>query len=186
LTAPDQGPASVLAVHRSSSHSFSKFAEDAVTLVPGLGVQGDAHSGATVQHRSRVARDASQPNLRQVHLLHAELFDALMQAGFAVWPGELGENITTRGIDLLGLATGTRLHLGESAVIELTGLRNPCSQLDRFQRGLMAAVLDRDAAGRLVRKAGVMAVVLVAGQVLAGDPIRIEQPGGIGRPLEPV
>jgi MOSC domain-containing protein YiiM len=137
-------------------------------------------------HRSRVARDASQPNLRQVHLLHAELFDELMQAGFAVWPGELGENITTRGVDLLGLATGTRLHLGESAVIELTGLRNPCSQLDRFQRGLMAAVLDRDAAGRLVRKAGVMAVVLAAGQVLTGDPIRIERPDGIARPLEPV
>jgi hypothetical protein len=186
LTVPGDGAASVLAVHRSSSHSFSKFAEDAVTLVPGLGVQGDAHSGVTVQHRSRVARDASQPNLRQVHLLHAELFDELMEAGFAVWPGELGENITTRGIDLLGLATGTRLHLGESAVIELTGLRNPCSQLDRFRRGLMAAVLDRDAAGRLVRTAGVMAVVLAAGQVLAGDPIRIERPDGIARPLEPV
>lgn len=186
MTVPADGAASVLAVHRSSSHSFSKFTEDAVTLVPSLGVQGDAHSGVTVQHRSRVARDASQPNLRQVHLLHAELFDELMEAGFAVWPGELGENITTRGIDLLGLATGTRLHLGESAVIELTGLRNPCSQLDRFQRGLMAAVLDRDAAGRLVRKAGVMAVVLAAGQVLAGDPIRIERPDGMGRPLEPV
>lgn len=186
MTAPAEGAASVLAVHRSSSHSFSKFAEDVVTLVPGLGVQGDAHSGATVQHRSRVARDASQPNLRQVHLLHAELFDELMEAGFAVWPGELGENITTRGVDLLGLATGTRLHLGESAVIELTGLRNPCSQLDRFQRGLTAAVLDRDAAGRLVRKAGVMAVVLAAGPVLPGDPIRIERPGGIARPLEPV
>jgi hypothetical protein len=186
LTTPAAAAASVLAVHRSSSHSFSKFAEDAVTLLPGLGVQGDAHSGSTVQHRSRVARDASQPNLRQVHLLHAELFDELMQAGFAVWPGELGENITTRGVDLLGLATGTRLHLGESAVIELTGLRNPCSQLDRFQRGLMAAVLDRDAAGRLVRKAGVMAVVLAAGQVLAGDRIRIERPDGMARPLEPV
>lgn len=186
MTAPDHGAASVLAVHRSSSHSFSKYAEDAVTLVPGLGVQGDAHSGATVQHRSRVARDPSQPNLRQVHLLHAELFDELMEAGFAVWPGELGENITTRGVDLLGLATGTRLHLGESAVIELTGLRNPCSQLDRFQRGLTAAVLDRDGAGRLVRKAGVMAVVLAAGPVRPGDPIRIERPGGIARPLEPV
>lgn len=186
MTAAQDGTASVLAVHRSSSHSFSKFAEEAVALVPGLGVQGDAHSGATVQHRSRVARDASQPNLRQVHLLHAELFDELMAAGFAVWPGELGENITTRGVDLLGLAAGTRLHLGAQAVIELTGLRNPCSQLDRFQKGLMAATLDRDGDGRLVRKAGVMAVVLQAGEVRAGDAVRIEAPAGPLRALEPV
>ncbi|MDB5941314.1 MAG: hypothetical protein JWQ13_880 [Ramlibacter sp.] len=180
------GTASVLAVHRSGSHSFSKFAEDAVTLLPGLGVQGDAHSGATVKHRSRVARDASQPNLRQVHLLHAELFDELMESGFAVWPGELGENVTTRGLDLLSLATGTRLHLGADAVVELTGLRNPCSQMDRFQRGLMAATLARDAAGRLVRKAGVMAVVLAAGEVRPGEAIRVELPCGAARPLEPV
>ncbi|MFC5497509.1 MOSC domain-containing protein [Caenimonas terrae] len=183
MTAP---PASVVAVHRSGSHSFSKFAEDAVTLVPGIGVQGDAHSGTTVQHRSRVARDPSQPNLRQVHLLHAELFDELMEAGFPVWPGELGENLTTRGVDLLALATGTRLHLGESAVVEVTGLRNPCSQIDKFQRGLTAAVLDRDAAGNLVRKAGVMAVVLAGGQVRPGDVIRIEAPAGPLRALEPV
>ncbi len=176
----------VVAVHRSSSHSFSKFAEDTVTLLPGLGVQGDAHSGATVQHRSRLARDASQPNLRQVHLLHAELFDELMAAGFAVWPGDMGENITTRGVDLLGLATGTRLHLGPGAVVEVTGLRNPCSQIDRFQRGLMAAVLDRDGEGRVVRKTGVMAVVLAGGDVQAGDAIRIEPPAGAPRPLEPV
>ena len=176
----------VLAVHRSGSHSFSKFAEDTVTLVPGLGVQGDAHSGATVRHRSRVARDPSQPNLRQVHLLHAELFDELMEADFAVWPGELGENITTRGVDLLSLATGTRLHLGDSAVVELTGLRNPCSQLDKFQRGLMSAVLARDAAGNLHRKAGVMAVVLAAGEVRPGDAIRVQPPAGAHRALEPV
>ena len=179
-------PASVVAVHRSSSHNFSKHAEESVTLLPGLGVQGDAHSGTTIKHRSRVARDASQPNLRQVHLLHAELFDELMEAGFPVWPGDLGENITTRGIALLGLATGTRLHLGDSAIVELTGLRNPCSQLDKFQRGLMAAVLDRDAAGNLVRKAGVMSVVLAAGEVRPGDTIRIEPPAGAERPLEPV
>lgn len=178
--------ATVLAVHRSSSHGFSKHAEDAITLLPGLGVQGDAHCGATVRHRSRVARDAGQPNLRQVHLLHAELFDELMDAGFPVWPGELGENITTRGIDLLGLAAGTRLHLGDSTVVELTGLRNPCSQLDKFQRGLMGAVLDRDATGNLVRKAGVMAVVLAAGEVRAGDPIRVVAPAGPARPLQPV
>jgi MOSC domain-containing protein YiiM len=181
-----EGTPAVLAVHRSSSHSFGKFAEDTVMLLPGLGVQGDAHSGATVQHRSRVAKDAGAPNLRQVHLLHAELFDELMEAGFAVWPGELGENITTRGIGLLALPTGTRLHLGASAVVELTGLRNPCSQLDKFQRGLMAAVLDRDAAGTLVRKAGVMGVVVVGGEVQAGDAIRIEAAPGPARALEPV
>jgi MOSC domain-containing protein YiiM len=176
----------VVAVHSSTSHSFSKFAEEAVTLLEGLGVEGDAHAGRTVQHRSRVARDASQPNLRQIHLLHAELFDELMAAGFAVWPGDLGENVTTRGIDLLGLPTGTRLRLGDSAVVELTGLRNPCSQIDRFQRGLMAAVLDRDAAGRLVRKAGAMAVVVQGGEVKAGAAIGIELPAGPARPLEPV
>ena len=163
----------VLAVHRSSSHSFSKFAEESITLVEGLGVSGDAHSGRTVKHRSRVARDPSQPNLRQVHLLHAELFDELMAGGFAVWPGDLGENITTRGIDLLALSTGTRLRIG-GAVVEVTGLRNPCSQIDRFQQGLMAAVLDRDVEGRLVRKAGVMGVVVVGGEVRPGDPIHVE------------
>jgi hypothetical protein len=181
-----EGAPVVMAVHRSSNHSFTKFAEEAVTLVPGLGVQGDAHAGATVKHRSRVARDASQPNLRQVHLLHAELFDELMEAGFAVWPGDLGENVTTRGVDLLGLATGTRLHLGEQAVVEVTGLRNPCSQLDKFQKGLTAAVLDRDAVGNLVRKAGVMAIVISGGEVQRDDAIRIEPPAGEARPLEPV
>jgi MOSC domain-containing protein YiiM len=184
--APRQERATVLAVHRSSSHDFSKYAQEALTLVAGLGVQGDAHAGATVKHRSRVARDASAPNLRQVHLLHAELFAELMEAGFAVWPGDLGENITTRGLDLLGLPTGARLHLGATAVVELTGLRNPCSQLDRFQPGLMKAVLERDGAGRLVRKAGVMAVVLAGGEVQPSDAVRVELPAGAARPLEPV
>ena len=141
--------AQVVAVHRSGSHSFSKHAEDAVTLVPGIGVQGDAHAGVTVKHRSRVRRDPSSPNLRQVHLMHAELFDELMARGFAVWPGDLGENVTTRGLDLLALPTGARLRLGERAVVEVTGLRNPCSQLDRFQPGLMAAVLDKRPDGAL-------------------------------------
>jgi len=166
----------VQAVHCSASHSFSKFAEDAITLLEGMGVRGDAHAGTTVRHRSRVARDATQPNLRQVHLLHAELFDELMAAGFAVWPGELGENITTRGLDLLALPTGTRLRIGATAVVEVTGLRNPCSQLDRFQPGLMAAVLDRDEQGQLVRKAGVMAVVVAQGVVEAGDAIVVQPP----------
>lgn len=176
----------VIAVHRSSSHSFSKFAEDAIALVPGLGVEGDAHAGATVRHRSRVRRDPTQPNLRQVHLLQAELFDELMERGHAVWPGDMGENVTTRGVDLLRLPTGTRLRLGAQAVVELTGLRNPCSQMDRFQPGLMAAVLGRDPQGALVRKAGVMAVVLEGGAVHPGDGIEVLLPQGPPRPLEPV
>ena len=175
----------VLAVHRSSSHSFSKFAEDAVTLVPGLGVAGDAHAGATVQHRSRLARDPSAPNLRQVHLLQAELFDELVARDFAVFPGDLGENITTHGVDLLALPAGTRLLLGPEAEIEITGLRNPCSQIDRFQRGLTAAVLEKQG-DRLVRKAGVMGIVHTGGAVRAGDPIVVRLPPPPHRPLEPV
>ncbi len=176
----------VLAVHRSSSHSFSKFAEEAIILVQGLGVEGDAHCGATVKHRSRVARDPSQPNLRQVHLLHAELFDELIASGFAVWPGDMGENITTRGLDLLALPTGTRLRLGGQAMVELTGLRNPCTQIDRFQQGLTAAVLDRDAQGALVRKAGVMAVVVAGGEIRPGDAIAVVPAPLPHRALEPV
>jgi MOSC domain-containing protein YiiM len=153
-------------------------------VIEGLGVEGDAHAGATVQHRSRVARDPSQPNLRQVHLIHAELHDELCAAGFAVAPGQMGENVTTRGVDLLGLPTGTRLHLGSSAVVEVTGLRNPCVQIDRFQQGLMAATLDRDAAGNLIRKAGIMSIVLADGDVRAGDAIAVELPATAHRPLQ--
>lgn len=178
--------ASVIAVHRSSSHSFSKFAEESITLLEGLGVEGDAHAGTTVKHRSRVARDPNQPNLRQVHLLHAELFDELVEQGHAVFPGDMGENLTTRGVDLLALPTGTRLLLGAEAVVELTGLRNPCSQIDRFQPGLTAKVLDRDANGALVRKAGVMAVVRRGGVVRAGDGIVVQLPQGPHDPLQPV
>lgn len=176
----------VVAVHRSSSHSFSKFSEDAITLIAGLGVEGDAHAGATVKHRSRVARDPAAPNLRQVHLLQSELFDELVQRGFAVFAGDLGENLTTRGLDLLALPAGTCLRLGAQAEVEVTGLRNPCSQLDRFQPGLMAAVLDRDAAGALVRKAGVMAVVRRGGVVRSGDAIVVQLPPAPHRPLQPV
>jgi MOSC domain-containing protein YiiM len=157
-----------------------------IRLVTGRGVEDDAHSGATVKHRSRVARDPSQPNLRQVHLIHAELHEALRAAGFAIAAGQMGENVTTRGVDLLALPTGARLHLGESAVVEVTGLRNPCVQLDGIQAGLMAAVLDRDADGNLIRKAGVMAIVLADGEVRPGDPIRVELPAEPHRPLAPV
>jgi MOSC domain-containing protein YiiM len=142
--------------------------------------------GETVKHRSRVRRDPTQPNLRQVHLIHTELFDELRDKGFDVKPGDLGENITTSDIDLLGLPTGTRLHIGASAVVEVTGLRNPCIQLDTFRKGLMAATLDKDAAGNLVRKAGVMSVVLAGGDVRPGDVINVERPASPHRPLLPV
>ena len=166
----------IVAVCRSSGHSFSKSPELVVRLRAGHGVEGDAHAGASVKHRSRVARDPLQPNLRQVHLIHAELHEELRTAGFVVAPGDLGENVTTRGVDLLALPAGTRLHLGANAIVEVTGLRNPCSQIDRFQPGLLAAVLDRDAEGRVLRKTGVMGVVLADGEIKPGDAIRVELP----------
>jgi MOSC domain-containing protein YiiM len=176
----------VTAVSRSATHTMSKPNEPAIRLLVGLGVEGDAHNGQTVKHRSRVRRDPSRPNLRQVHLIHAELHDELLAGGFDVQPGQMGENVTTRGLDLLALPTGTRLHLGDAAVIELTGLRNPCVQLDEIANGLMAATLDRDEQDNLVRKAGVMSVVLAGGEVRAGDPIRVELPAGQHRSLGPV
>jgi len=175
----------VTAVSRSSTHTFSKPMCDSINLVAGLGVEGDAHLGATVRHRSRVARDPNQPNLRQVHLIHAELHDELAAGGYAVSPGEMGENVTTSGVDLLGLPTGARLVLGASAVVEVTGLRNPCVQLDGFQPGLMSAVLGRDEDGNLIRKAGVMGVVLVGVEVRPGDPVRVELPTPPHLPLRP-
>ena len=153
----------VIAVSRSSTHSFSKPNAEAITLLAGFGVEGDAHAGATVKHRSRVRRDPAQPNLRQVHLLPAEVHDRLAEAGFTVLPGEIGENITTRDVDLLALPVGTRLLLGENAVVELTGLRNPCTQLNDFQPGLMAQLVWRDGDGVTVRRGGVMGIVLDRG-----------------------
>jgi len=158
-----------------------------IRLIAGLGVEGDAHLGATVKHRSRVARDPSQPNLRQVHLIHAELLDELRPAGFEIAPGVMGENVTTRGIDLLALPAGAVLRIGAEAAVQVTGLRNPCAQLDGVAPGLMAAVLDREADGSLVRKAGVMAIVVAGGIVRPGDVIGVEVPAGGGeRRLEPV
>ena len=179
-------PPRVIAVHRSTTHGFSKYAEDRIRLLAALGVAGDAHSGATVKHRSRVRRDPGAPNLRQVHLMQSELFAELMARGFAVWPGDLGENITTEGIDLLALPQGTRLRLGAHALVQVTGLRNPCVQLDRFQPGLMHAVLDQDAAASLVRKAGVMGIVLEGGEVRPGDAIEAVLPVAPHQPLAPV
>jgi MOSC domain-containing protein YiiM len=176
----------VVGVSSRPGHQFSKTPNLSIRLLKGLGVAGDAHMGETVKHRSRVRKDPTQPNLRQVHLIHAELFDELRAKGFKVGPGELGENITTSGVNLLGLPTGTRLHLGASAVVEVTGLRNPCSQIDTFQEGLMAATLDRDQGGNLVRKAGIMSIVVSNGDVRPGDVIRIEMPGEPHQPLQPV
>jgi MOSC domain-containing protein YiiM len=176
----------VMAVSRSTKHTLVKPPQEHIRLLTGLGVEGDAHQGETVRHRSRVARDPHQPNLRQVHLIHAELHDELQAAGFAVAAGQMGENVTTRGIDLLGLPTGTRLRLGDAALVEITGLRNPCAQLDRIQPGLMAATLGRDEHGNLVRKAGVMAIVVAGGDVRRGDSIRVELPPPPYRPLKPI
>src|SRR5262249_12473820 len=149
--------------------TMAKASQDRIHLLAGIGVDGDAHGGETVKHRSRVERDPSTPNLRQVHLIHSELHDELAGAGFDVSPGQMGENITTRGVDLLGLPTGTRLRLGDAAVIEVTGLRTPCGQLNGVQPGLMNATLDRDEEGNLVRKAGIMAIVVTGGDVCPGD-----------------
>ncbi len=168
--------ASVAAVSCSPTHTFHKSSRDSIQLLTGLGVAGDAHMGQTVKHRSRVAVDPSQPNLRQVHLIHAELHAELRASGFNVVAGQMGENITTRGISLLDLPRGTHLHIGSTAVIEVTGLRNPCAQLDHFQPGLMKAVLDRDDQRKLIRKAGIMAIVLADGIVRPSDLIRAVLP----------
>ena len=178
--------ASVVAVSAKPEHGVDKQNRPSIRLVAGEGVEGDAHRGATVKHRSRVARNPAQPNLRQVHLIAAELLDELGEQGFDVPPGRMGENVTTSGVDLLGLPTGTRLRLGDEAVVELTGLRNPCVQLERLQRGLQGAVLDRADDGSLVRRAGVMAVVVAGGEVRPGDDVAVELPAEPHRPLEPV
>ena len=174
------------AVHKSALHTLKKEKQAGIYLLAGLGVEGDAHMGVKVKHRSRVTADPEQPNLRQVHLIHAELHDELRSKGFSVAAGEMGENVTTRGIDLLGLPVSTLLFLGTQAIVEITGLRNPCAQLNSIQEGLMAAVLDRDEQGNLIRKAGVMSIVLVGGEVRPTDLIRIELPPEPHHPLDRV
>lgn len=176
----------ILAVSRALSHSFTKANQLSIRLLEGLGVEGDAHMGVKVKHRYRVRINPDAPNLRQVHLIHAELFDELRARGYHVGPGEIGENVTTQGLDLLALPRGTRLRLGDKAVVEITGLRSPCKQIDAFQKGLKDAVLGKDAAGRLVRKSGVMAIVIAGGDVHAGDAIGVELPAGEPQQLEPV
>ncbi len=177
----------VIAVACSAAHTMSKPLQTEIELVAGEGVVGDAHRGTTVKHRSRVAADPTQPNLRQVHLIHAELFDELRRDhGFELAPGEMGENLTTRGLDLLGLGRGTRLLIGETVDLEVTGLRNPCGQLNGLQPGLMAATRVEDDAGGLERRAGIMCVVHVGGRVAPGDAIAVEAAPGAHVPLEVV
>jgi MOSC domain-containing protein YiiM len=180
------GSGVVVGVARSVAHAFSKGAQPSITLLEGLGVEGDAHAGATVQHLSRIRRDPTQPNLRQVHLIPIEVLEDAAANGFVVPPGGMGENITTRGIDLLGLPVGTVLALGDDAEVRITGLRNPCSQIDDYQRGLLKQMLGRDEAGEVVRRAGVMGVVVRGGVVRPGDGIGIRQPAGEPQPLLPV
>ena len=176
----------VVAVSRSVTHSMSKPNEDQIELRVGLGVEGDAHLGRTVQHLSRIAKNPDKPNLRQIHLIAAELHDELRERGFHLRPGQMGENITTRGVDLLGLPAGTILRFGSAAAIEVTGLRNPCHQLNGIHPGLMEATLDYTEDGELIRRAGIMAVVRTGGPVGPGDVIEIELPSGPHRSLEPV
>ncbi|MEU3510430.1 MOSC domain-containing protein [Streptomyces longwoodensis] len=176
----------VTAVSSNGAYSFTKPNRDSIRVLAGLGVEGDVHAGVTVKHRSRMAQDPTQPNLRQVHLIHEELFTEVGADGYEVAPGELGENITTRGLDLLGLPVGTLLHIGDSAVLEVTGLRNPCRQIDRFQDGLLKRVVGRDEHGNVVRKAGIMSVVKEGGVVRPGDTIDVRLPDGPHRPLDRV
>ncbi len=175
----------VVSVNRSATHTLVKPNQERVQLLAGLGVEGDAHAGKTVKHRSRVAQDPDQPNLRQVHLIHSELYAELRESGFDVSHGQMGENITTGGVDLLGLPAGTLLHMRD-AVVEVTGLRNPCAQLNKIQPGLLDSVLDHDENGNLIRKAGIMGIVVTGGEVVPGDEIRVELPAEPHRPLEPV
>ncbi len=178
--------ARVVAVSRDAEHRFGKPGVEEIELIAGIGVAGDAHAGVTVQHLSRIAADPTQPNLRQVHLIHAELHDEVRGHGFEVAPGQLGENITTRGIDLLSLPRGTVLRLGPQAAVEVTGLRNPCPQIDRFSDGLLKQMVYRDGDGKLVRRAGIMSIVLAGGPVRPGDPITVELPPEPHEPLDRV
>jgi MOSC domain-containing protein YiiM len=177
---------SVVSVALRDSHGLGKTVCETITLITGEGVAGDAHCGITVKHRSRVAKDPTQPNLRQVHLIHSELLEEVAAKGFSVAPAELGENILTRGLDLLGLPTGTALHFPSGAAVAITGLRNPCHQLNGHTPGLMNALLDHAADGSLIRKGGVMGVVIAGGDVRTGDPIRLIKPTEAHQPLLPV
>jgi len=180
----------VLAVHRSDEHTFAKPTVDSVTLLPGLGVEGDAHLGAQVKHRSRVAADPNQPNLRQVHLVMSELLDDVRAAGHEIEPGRLGENVTTTGIDLIGLPVGSMLRIGDTALVALTGLRNPCKQIRDVGDGVLKMMfVDGERYGRpgeQIGRTGVMGVVVAGGTVSAGDEIAVRYPAGVLTPMQKV
>jgi MOSC domain-containing protein YiiM len=176
----------VIAVSRAGEHKFSKENQPVIELIAGLGVRDDAHAGVTIKHRVRVREDPSRPNLRQVHLIHSELFEELAPAGYSLYPGAIGDNVTTRGLKLLELPTGTRLHLGRHAIVEVTGLRTPCRQIDAFSPGLMGALLEKQPDGNVMRKSGIMGIVIAGGEVRPGDIIRAEFPKEPHRPLKPV
>jgi MOSC domain-containing protein YiiM len=177
---------SVVSVARHQTHEFSKTVVDRIDIVENHGVEGDAHAGVTVKHRSRVAVDPTQPNLRQVHLIQSELFGDFAQSGFELKAGDLGENILTEGIALLDLPTDTVLKIGSDVALQVTGLRNPCAQIDNFRTGLLREVVHKDQAGNLVRKAGIMTVVLSGGSVRPGDRIETLLPPLPHRALERV
>lgn len=166
----------VVAVSRSAEYTFSKPNEESIKLIEGFGVEGDAHAGKTVKHRYLVGKDPARPNIRQIHLIHAALLDELTEKGFSVGPGQLGENITTRDVDLLALPTGTKLTIGSDVLIELTALRNPCVQIDNFQKGMLKEVLYKDQDGSLVRRTGVMGIILKGGIVKPDDEIVVKLP----------
>ncbi|TFC60761.1 MOSC domain-containing protein [Cryobacterium sp. TMB1-7] len=179
----EQKTGTVVAVSRDDRHRFSKPVVPSIRLVAGYGIEGDSHAGATTQHRYLIRTDPTRPNLTQVHLVRSELFAELAAEGFDVSPGQLGENVTTAGIDLLALPLGTRLHLGSDAVVEVTGMRDPCSMIDKFQSGLKKTLKHTDEAGRILRRAGIMGVVVADGSVAAGDELRVELPAGEPLPL---
>ncbi|MBD2842909.1 MOSC domain-containing protein [Erythrobacter rubeus] len=179
-------PGRVIAVARDADHRFSKLVVQQIHIIAGLGVEGDAHNGVKVKHRSRVKADPTQPNLRQVHLIHSELFSELKEKGFDVRPADLGENITTEGIDLLALPRDTILEIGSNVRLRVTGLRNPCAQIESFQKGLLAAVLDKGPNGELIRKSGIMTTVIEGGPIEAGDTIMAILPDPPFHPLERV
>jgi MOSC domain-containing protein YiiM len=176
----------VVSVSRSATHRFSKPCLREIVIVTGLGVEGDAHAGVTVKHRYLVRKNPLAPNLSQVHLLQESLFAELKASGLEIGPGDMGENVTTSGLELLTLPLGTRLHLGAQAVVELTGLRTPCLQMDTFRPGLKQACMGRDAEGGVERRAGVMAIALAGGSVRVGDAIRVELPPAPWTKLGPV
>ncbi|RWZ51491.1 MOSC domain-containing protein [Labedella phragmitis] len=176
----------VVSVSLDRGHHFSKPTVPEIVLLEGLGVEGDAHAGTTVQHLSRKRWHKDEPNLRQVHLIHSELFAELADEGFSVGPGQLGENVTTTGVELLDLPRGTVLRLGGDASVEITGLRNPCVQIDRFQDGLMKSCIRVDDDGTVERRTGVMAVVRSSGVIRPGDGITVVLPPEPHEPLSTV